>query len=67
MPSNAEHIPRIGKKIFFPEMKYFRRTENYFLLLKTEINFRCVLLFKYGYDRYVDIFMYDCCAYLLSW
>jgi hypothetical protein len=55
MPSNAEHIPRIGT-----EMKSSRLTKHFLLLL-----FRRVLLFKYGNDRDINIPMYNRCSYLL--
>ena len=55
MPSNAEHIPRIG-------------TGNELISTRqgTSVlsSFRRLLLFKHGYDCYIDISLYDRGAYL---
>jgi hypothetical protein len=59
MPSNAEHIPRIGKKQS-SEMIDFVRTKHF------PFYSRCLLLFKYGNDSYINIFMYNSCSYLFS-
>lgn len=58
MPSNAEHIPRIGTG---NELISTQQGISVLLLL---LSFRGLLLFKHGHDCHIDISLYDRCAYL---